>query len=58
MKSYYKLLENIYFDKFGREWYKVGFYFVLGCKQKAIIIDKNPSKLKLNENKPQQNRKV
>ena len=48
---YIKLFERVYFDKYGREWHKIGYYFVRIRNKSEIKIDKNPNNLKVNENK-------
>ena len=47
MNYYIKQFDNIYFDKYGREWYKVGPDWVLIRKQSEVKINDVPKKVKI-----------
>ena len=49
---YIKLFDRVYFDKYGREWHKIGYYYVRVRMQSEVKLKKPPKKLKTNENKP------
>lgn len=48
MSSYYtNIINNVYFDKYGREWYKVGRDMVLIRNQNEVKVSDVPKKVKL-----------